>query len=149
MRGGVGQRADDLQLLEHRARPSVRDDQRHRIGVARTHVDEVDVEPVDSGHELRVGIELGFRPAPVVVRAPVVHKFLERVQLHALGSIGDGLAVRPTRGGNALTQLGYGRLRKVGLKRTDGLVFDDGTLRWCLGVRGNHRLGMARKGEWD
>ena len=42
VRGRVGQRADDLEHLDHRAGPAVRDDQRQRVLVLRPDVDEVD-----------------------------------------------------------------------------------------------------------
>jgi hypothetical protein len=53
--GGIGQRIDDLHLFDDRAGPSVRDDQRQRIFVFRTNVNEVNVQPVDLGDELRQG----------------------------------------------------------------------------------------------
>jgi hypothetical protein len=49
----VRQGVDELQLLDDRARPSVVDDERQRVFMLRTDVQEVDVEPVDLGHELR------------------------------------------------------------------------------------------------
>ena len=52
MRRGIGQRLDDLQLLDDRAGPSVRDDHRQRILVLRANVNEVNVEPVDLGEEV-------------------------------------------------------------------------------------------------
>ena len=53
MGGGVGERLDDLELLDERARPAVGDDDRQRVLVLRADVDEVDVEPVDLGQEVR------------------------------------------------------------------------------------------------
>jgi hypothetical protein len=50
---GIGQPIDDLQLLDDRAGPSVIDDERQRAIVLRANVDEVNVEPVDFGDELR------------------------------------------------------------------------------------------------
>ena len=52
MRGGIGQRIDDLQLLDDRAGPSVRDDERQRIVMLRTDVNEMNVQPIDLGDEL-------------------------------------------------------------------------------------------------
>jgi hypothetical protein len=43
VRRRIGERADDLQLLDDRARPSVTDDDRQRVLVLRANVDEVDV----------------------------------------------------------------------------------------------------------
>jgi hypothetical protein len=53
---GVGERLDDLQLLEDRAGPPVRDDQRQRVLMLGADVDEVNVQPVDLGDELRQGV---------------------------------------------------------------------------------------------
>ena len=64
----IGERTDELDLLEDRARPSVRDDQRQRVRVAGADVDEVDVDPVDGRHELREGVQL--RLAPCASRSP-------------------------------------------------------------------------------
>jgi hypothetical protein len=49
----IGQWIDDLQLLDDRARPSVTDEQRQRILMLGANVDEMDVEPVDLGDEVR------------------------------------------------------------------------------------------------
>ena len=53
MRRRIGQRLDDLQLLDDRAGPSVRDEERQRVLVLGTDVDEVNVQPVDLGDEVR------------------------------------------------------------------------------------------------
>ena len=91
----VGQRLDDLQLLEDRSGPAVRDDQRQRVLVRRADVDEVDVEPVDLGDEVRQGVQLRFEAAPVVLRAPVPRELLHRRERHALRVVADGLALGP------------------------------------------------------
>ena len=44
---GFGQRIDDFQLLDDRAGPSVRDDQRQRVRVLRADVNEVNVDAID------------------------------------------------------------------------------------------------------
>jgi hypothetical protein len=49
----IGEGADRLEQLDDRARPAVRHDQRQRVLVLRLHVDEVDVDAVDLGDELR------------------------------------------------------------------------------------------------
>ena len=53
VRRGIRERLDDLQLLDDRARPAVIDDERQRVVMLRTNVNEVDVEAVDLGYELR------------------------------------------------------------------------------------------------
>jgi hypothetical protein len=50
---GIGKWVDNLQLLDDRAGPSVRDDERQRIVMLRTSVNEVNVEPIDLGDEVR------------------------------------------------------------------------------------------------
>jgi hypothetical protein len=53
VRRGIGQSLDDLQLLDDRARPPVVDDERQRVFVLRANVNEVNVQPIDLGDELR------------------------------------------------------------------------------------------------
>ena len=80
----VGERADDVQHLDDRARPAVRDDERHCVLVRRLDVDEVDVETVDLGDELRQRVQPRLEPPEVVLGAPVAHELLHRRELHAL-----------------------------------------------------------------
>src|SRR6266581_2986268 len=87
VRGRVRERPDDLDELEHGARPTVRDDHWKRILVPRADVDEVNVQAIDGRHELRQCIQLRFRLPPVVVRPPVAYERLELRQLRALGAI--------------------------------------------------------------
>ena len=61
VRRRIGERLDDLQLLDDRAGPAVRDDQRERVLVPRADVDEVDVQPVDLGQEVRQSVQLAPR----------------------------------------------------------------------------------------
>ncbi len=53
VRRGIGERLDDLQLLDDRARPPVGDDQRQRVLVLRANVNEMNVQPIDLGNEVR------------------------------------------------------------------------------------------------
>ena len=71
----IGQWIDDFQLLNDRAGPSVRHDHRQRVRQLRTHVNEVDVDTVDLGRELRQRVEGCLDLAPVVVRGPVRASF--------------------------------------------------------------------------
>ena len=88
---GIGERLDDLELLDHRARPAVRHDQRQGVFVLRPDVDEVDVEAVDLGDELRIAVQPRLDLAPVVVGLAVAQELLDGLERHALGLIGDGL----------------------------------------------------------
>ena len=120
VRGGIGQRLDDLQLLDDRAGPAVRDDERQRVLVLRPHMDEVDVEPVDLGDELRKGVQPRLDLPPVVVGRPVARELLHRRQLHALRRIGDGLLFGPARRGDALPEVDERLFRHLEAEGADG-----------------------------
>jgi hypothetical protein len=78
MRRGIDQRLDDLHLFNDGARPPVRDDHRQRVVVLRADVNEMNVEPVDLGDEVRQGLQPRFDLAPVVVGRPVARQFLHQ-----------------------------------------------------------------------
>jgi hypothetical protein len=80
----IAQRADGLEQLEHRAGPAMGHDQRQSIRMTRADVNEVNVESVDLGDELRQGVQPRLGLAPVVIRAPVAHQRLQLCQLYAL-----------------------------------------------------------------
>jgi hypothetical protein len=98
VRRGIGERLDDLQLLDDRAGPAVGDDQREGVLVLRADVDEMDVEAVDLGRELRQRVQLGLDPAPVVLGRPKGREVLHGRELHALRLVIDRLPLgRPPR----------------------------------------------------
>ena len=101
MRRGINQWIDDLQLLDRRAGPPVRDDDRQRILMFRTNVNEMNVQPIDLGHELRYGVQSRLALAPIVFLRPIVSEFLNRRELHTLRWIRDGFPVGPPRRGKA------------------------------------------------
>jgi hypothetical protein len=105
VRGGVRERADGLEQLDHRARPAVGHDQRQRVLVTRLHVDEVDVLSLDLGLEMRQRVQPRFAPAPFVVARPVAAELLDRRQLHALRAIRDQLLAGPAHRGDAAAQV--------------------------------------------
>ena len=115
----IGERADGLEQLDHRARPAVGHDQRQRVLVLRLDVDEVDLDPVDLGRELGKSVELRLGLAPVVVGLPVAGELLQGFQLHALGAIVDELLRRPARRGDAAPQVGELLVRNVDLEGLD------------------------------
>src|SRR5258708_11972055 len=93
---GICQRIDDLQLLDDRPGPSMRDDERQRVFMFRTNVNEMNVESVDLGDEVWQGFQLRLALAPIVLCRPIPREFLNRRELDALRSIGDGFLVGPT-----------------------------------------------------
>ncbi len=116
---GIGQRLDDLHLLDDRAGPSVRDDERQRVLVLRTHVNEMNVQPVDLGDELRQGVQPRFARAPVILGCPVARERLNRRELHALRCIVDGFPLGPLRRVDAVMQIGELGFRNVHTERTN------------------------------
>ena len=97
MRGRIGQRLDHLVKLDHRTRPAMRDDQRHRFRMRRTDVQEMNVEPVDFGGELRKAIEPRLAPAPIVLFRPIAADVLDPFQRRALAPVLDQFGFRPAR----------------------------------------------------
>ena len=119
VRCGIGQWLDELELLDDGARPAVGDDDGQGILVLRTHVNEVDVETIDLGDEVRHGVEAGFDLAPVVVRRPVTRELLHGRERHALRKVADGFLLGQPGRDDAPAQVGQVRLRDVHLERTN------------------------------
>jgi hypothetical protein len=82
-------------------------------------MDEVDVQPVDLGLELRQRVQSRFPLTPVVFRRPEAGKLLERGQLHTLGPIGDEFLRRPTSRIDAAAQFLDLEFRDVDSERAD------------------------------
>jgi hypothetical protein len=113
---GIGQPVDDLQLFDERAGPSVIDHERQRVFMPRTNVDEVNVEPIDLGDELREGVQIRLTRAPVVLGSPVARELLNHGQWHALRLIRDGLLLGPVRGRDASTQVLQGLIGNIDME---------------------------------
>jgi hypothetical protein len=145
MRGWICERLRGVQQLDDGARPAVRHDERHGIGVTRPHVRELDVEPVDPGDELRHAIEPCLDLAPVVLRLPVTRDLLERGELHALRLVGDDLPVGPARGRQPPPQVDERRLGDLDAEWPDHVVAFR-RARPC--VRGNGRGRRSRYAEY-
>ena len=122
VRDWICQPSDELDLLDHRARPAVVDDHRKRILLTRPDVDEMNVEPIDLGDELRQSTEPRLHLAPVIFCPPVARERLHGRKLHALRCIGNGFAFRPLGRVDAPAQFGKFRIRKVHVKRTNRML---------------------------
>ncbi len=106
------------------------DDDRQGILVLRTHVNEVDVEAIDLGDEVRHGVEAGFDLAPVVVRRPVTRELLHGGEWHPLRKVADGFLFGQPSRDDTPTQVGQVRLRDIHVERPNrGLVSCHGGLR--------------------
>ena len=115
----VDERIDDLQLFDDGAGPPVVDDERQRVVMFRTDMNEVDVDPIDCGGELRESVELRLALAPVVVRHPVTGEPLNHRERHALGLICDSLLLGPIRSRDTSTEVIQSLIRDVDAEGMD------------------------------
>lgn len=118
----IRERSNRLEQLEDRSWPAVGHDQRQCSWMPRADVDEVYVEAVDPSDELRLGVELRFRPTPIVARAPVGHERLQLGELNALGGVVDGFSVGPPRCRDAAAKVGELLFRNVDAEGADRLT---------------------------
>jgi hypothetical protein len=65
-----------------------------RVRMLGPYVKEVDVDAIDVCNELREGVKFCFHFAPVILCRPIVRKRFHRVELEALGQVGDYLISR-------------------------------------------------------
>jgi hypothetical protein len=117
--GRIGEGPDDLQLLDDRAGPAVGDDQREGVGMWGADVEEVDVEAVDLGGELRQRVQPGLDLAPVVGGRPVAGELLHGRQRHPLAVVVDRLALGPAGRIDAPAQLDQVLVGDADLEGTD------------------------------
>src|SRR5205814_4225372 len=110
-------------LLDDRAWTSVRDDHRQRVRMFRAHVNEVNVDAIDLGDELREGVELRLALAPVVLRPPIARELLNRRELNTLRCIRDDFAFGPPGRLDAAAQVGDLRFRNIHLELTNIAAF--------------------------
>jgi hypothetical protein len=88
----------------------------------RTNVNEMNVQAIDLGDEMRQRIQLRLAPAPIVISPPIAREPLNGRQLHALRFIRDRLPFRPSCRANAPAQVGKLLLRNVDAEGTDGIA---------------------------
>jgi len=118
--GGIGERPDDLELLDDRARPAVGDNHRQGIWMAGANLDEMNVQPIDLGHELRQGVEFRLAFAPIVICYPIARERLHRRQSHVLRLISDCLLLRPACRADALAEVNQRLFWNVDVERANG-----------------------------
>jgi hypothetical protein len=101
----------------------VRDDNRQRILLFRTNVDEMNVEPIDLSDELRQSVQPRFYLAPVIAGRPVACELLHGRELHALRRVSHRFVLRPSGCLDTPFQIDELRFRRVHMKWTNsGLV---------------------------
>ena len=130
--------------------PAVADDQRKRVLVLRANVDEVDVQPVDLGDEVRDGVQPRLALAPVVLGRPVASEVLHERERHALRVIVDGLLFGPARGRDSGTQVVEIPVADLDRERPDRCDFRRSVVMtdmWVssLGVCDSHEAGREAR----
>jgi hypothetical protein len=88
----------------------------------RSNVNEMNVQPIDLGDELRQSVEFRLDLAPVVVRAPIARECLNGRELYALRCVRDRFPLRPLCRVNAPAQFGEFRLWNIHMKRTNCIL---------------------------
>ena len=101
----------------------MRDDQRQRIFMFRTDMDEMNVEPIDLGNVLRQGVEFRFDFAPVIFGLPIARERFTRRELDALRLVRNGFAIRPAGRSDAFAQIDQGFFGNADTERGDVPVF--------------------------
>ena len=117
---GRGEGLDDVEVLDDRPRPAVREDQRDGVGGAGADVQEVDRLAVDLGGELRVRVEAGLERAPVERRAPVLRPGLHLAERDAVLGARAGDLVGPPGAGQPVLEVVELGLRDVDAEGLDG-----------------------------
>ena len=118
VRSRVGERANHFMEIPESPRPSVSQDQRHRIGTLAGLVDKMNRHAVDHSLVVGVSIDLALDLAPVVFSPPVFD------QLFQIGRVG---AVFPVRIavvlGKARTRKAILQVRQRGIRNCDREAF--------------------------
>src|ERR1700756_4002777 len=98
----------------------------------RADVNEMNVQPVDLGNELREGVHFCIDLAPVILRRPIARECLNRSELHSLRFIRYRFPLRPLCCVDAPAQFGQVRLRNIHMKRANCISVSCWlTALWC------------------
>jgi hypothetical protein len=142
MHGRIGQRLDDLQLLDDRTRPAMGDDDGQRMVVPRADMDEMHVHPIDLGNELRQAVQPRLYPAPIVVARPILRQRLHRLEPYALRCIAHRFPFGKSGRSDPPAQVEKLRVRRLVMKGADSCgTFGGG------GLAGWEQGGCARGGR--
>ena len=97
----------------------MRDDERQRILMFRTNVNEMNVQSIDLGDEIRQGVQFRLDFAPVVICRPIARQRLNRRELYSLGCICNRFPFGPLCRVDAPAQFGKFRFRNINMEGTD------------------------------
>ena len=109
----IGQWLDHIPKEEDRARPTMGEDDRQRVRMFRSYVDEVNAEAIDLRAKLWELIQCLLAASPVVIGAPVVDESTQLLEGNALRPVVSRLALRPARLCQTLLQVVQRVLRRM------------------------------------
>src|ERR1700730_4811385 len=109
----LGQQRQDLVKLEHRAWPPMRDQQRHRVGLARGLMNEMQIDAANADRKWAKAVEFCLPRAPVKPALPIIGKQLHVSETGARGPWGDRRLRRPARARKTRLQLGNMGVRNM------------------------------------
>ena len=105
-----GEGTNYLKELHERARPPVRKDDGHGVGMRGPCVDKMDTKAIDSCAEMRKRVGTCFEAPPVIPIPPVLDECSRLIQRHTLRPATDCLALGVPRGRKAMPEVVNGRL---------------------------------------
>ena len=138
--GRVGERVDHPHELGDGTRPAVRQHHRRCVVVRRADVHGVNVDAVDLGEEMVVGVELSFEASPVVALGPIGAEFPGVGEWDALAPIVDRFRISPAGTGETIAEIG-----DLVVGDTDGEGADGVAHRAMLAARWPHRNLSRRR----
>ena len=107
---GIGEARDDVEELEHRAGPAMRQQQRARCGPLAGDVKEVEVDAGERDVVLRELIEPGLGCSPVEALAPIGEEAREPRDVGAIGPGCAGRCIRQAGSREPLAEVGDRRI---------------------------------------
>ena len=113
----VGQARDEVEELEHRARPAVQEQQRHRVRPGSRHMQIVQVDPVQRHLELRQRVQPRFLRPPVEPVGPIGRQLPQIGEIRAIGPRLARRLVREARALQPIAQVGNLPIRHLECER--------------------------------
>src|SRR6185369_16397745 len=107
----------------------------------RLHMDEVNIEPVDAGDEVGIGVDPRFDLSPVVLVQPVIGELADRIEADALRVIVDGFALGPSGRGDPALQVGELVIGRVKIEGPDRLIANAAKDDCLFGFRSSRWTG--------
>ena len=98
------------------------DDEWQRAFMLRANMNEMDVQSIDLGDELRQRVQPRLYPAPVIAGRPIARELLHGRKRHALRIVGNRLILGPPRRGDARALISQDGFRNVDAEGADGFT---------------------------